>query len=169
MSRTALVIGGSGMLQDVVKHLAQTHESVGVVGRSKEKMAGLEGVAGVVPIYVDYTDIGAFRFELQRFTEDHGMASTCIAWVHAEGAGAVTAAASSCNGRFYEITGSPDSDNHALSFDHETIIAALPIEYTRITLAKMGDRWLTNEEISQGVIKSLGRPETHLQIGNFAK
>ncbi len=165
--QSALVIGGSGMLSDFCKELAKHYAKVGVVGRTKAKMHSLTHTTNITPVYVDYTDTLVLQHELERFAKNFGTPNLVVAWIHTHASDAVLVAAQYCSGAFYEITGQSGAQPGHVSRHHEASIAKLGIEYHRIILGKIGNRWLTNSEISAGVAKAIRSNDAEYIVGDL--
>lgn len=155
------------MLSGLCEELAKRYATVGVVGRTKAKMQSLAHVENIIPIYVDYTDLEVLERELKKFAESFGKPDTVVTWVHSTAPNAVLVAAKYCNGRLYEVTGHSGSEQNHVSRQHEESIVALRLDYHRIILGRVGNRWLTNDEISAGAIQALESPGSEYVVGQL--
>lgn len=152
--KVALVIGGSGMLAGAVVVLTKSYDVVGVVGRDIAKLDRLQDSSSrIVPITVDYSDTVHFSAILDKFVEEKGSPELVISWVHDHTPDAVLIAAEHCTGDFYDVTGQSGIQPNHISHEHEAKLSH--IRYHRVILAHKGSRWLTNDEISDGVLAAV--------------
>lgn len=161
---TALVIGGSGMLAGACKELAKQYGVVGVIGRTKSKMQNLLEAEDIVPIYIDYSDTEVLETALTKFTAKHGRPSLTVSWVHSTSPEAPLLVARFCTGAFYDVAGTSDKQK-AMTDQNKIAIEKLGLNYHRIILGHMGERWLTDEEISDGVLEAIASSKKELVVG----
>ena len=151
MKRT-LVIGGTGMLAGLVHHLA-VYNQVYVIARSERALKALAGSNhNVIPIVADYTHLEDLKQKLDGLTFD-----TIVAWIHSSPSSTETARtiARHCQANFFDITGSDGRNPSHTSHEREIKISKLSgIAYHRVVLGSKGNRWLTNAEISDGVLEA---------------
>lgn len=166
-NKSALVIGGSGMLSGLCQELAKRYSKVGVVGRTKAKMQDLTLIDNIVPIFVDYTDLKALKNSLDKFIEDFGGTCLVVSWVHSTQPDAVLVAAKYCDEEFYEVTGHSGSQQDHVSRTHEKLTLEMGLDYHRIILGKVGNRWLTDSEISIGAIEALKSKSNEYVVGQL--
>ncbi len=164
--KTALVIGGTGMLKTATETLATKYDVVGVVGRSSSRLSVI-ATDTVIPLQVDYSNSKAPQTCLNKHTDKYGRADLIVSWIHATSPDATLVVADYGKGDFYEVTGSPDSVNHSLSFTHEPEITAKGLTYHRVTLGSINGRWLTNQEISQGVLEAVEERNPEFVVGSL--
>ena len=164
--KNALVVGGTGMLSEASIQLAKEYVIVGVIGRTEVKMDSVVGNKNIVPLLVDYSDSKALDATLSNFSKKYGKAELVVSWIHGTSPGATQIVAKYCSTDFYEITGSFKSSNYSLSLEHEKEIAIMGLNYHRIVLDKINGRWLTNAEISQGVLGAIRSAATESVIGS---
>jgi len=166
VNKTALVIGGSGMLAEASLTLAGEYEVVGVLGRTKHMMENVLGggnmSANIVPIYADYSDSDAFDIDLDKFTREHGKAELILSWIHSTSPDAIAIAAKYCTGNFYEVT----ARKHAATCTHKSQVEALGVNHHHIVLGSIGDRWLTDSEISRGTLTAIKQAHSTYTIGD---
>ena len=166
----ALVVGGTGMLRDVVRFLARDHD-VTVVARDPAKLEAL--VAKAPTIYgapVDYRKTRAFESELKRAVGERGPFSLAVAWIHSDAPDAPMAAAKRVQGRFFHVLGSEVADPARPDPGRRAAFDDLPdLEYHEVVLGFVrgdkGSRWLTNEEIVRGVLTALAWAKPRTVVG----
>jgi hypothetical protein len=165
-----LVVGGTGMLRDVVRFLAKQHD-VTVVARDRAKLEAL--VAKAPTIYaapVDYGKTRAFEKELKLAIEARGPFTLAVAWIHSDAPEAAMAAAKHVQGRFFHVLGSEVADPATPDLGRRAALEELPdLEYHEVVLGfvrgERGSRWLTNEEIVRGVLTSLAWAKARTVVG----
>lgn len=151
-TRVALVVGGTGMLAQLVKSLTGSYDYVGVVGRTDSKLQELANFTkNIIPIKSDYTDLADFEQKLSKFVEDFGKPELVVSWIHSTSPEASYILSNYCVGDFYDVTGSSGREAIHPSRKRETEIKSKDIAYHRVILGSIGNRWLTNQEISEGV------------------
>jgi len=166
-TNSALIIGGTGMLAKVVRELSSIYGVVGVVGRTQAKLDSLlEFSPNVVPIKSDYRKIENFEESLKAFTANYGKPSLIVSWVHSSSPNIPLLVAKQCLGNFYDIVGSSGRENNHISRTREQEIVALGLNYHRVILGTLDDRWLTNEEISTGVLQAIKIQSPEFLVGN---
>ncbi len=164
--KVALVIGGSGMLAGAVLALTKSYDVVGVVGRDIAKLNRLrDSSSRIVPIAVDYSNTAHFNTTLDNFVKEKGRPELVISWVHDHTPGATLIAAKYCTGDFYDVTGQAGSKSEHISHEHEAKLSH--IRYHRVILAHKGSRWLTNDEISDGVLAAVAQGLKQYIVGEL--
>jgi len=150
--KTALVIGGTGMLAGLVKKLSDQFDTVGVVGRTQTKMQSVQSFSEkIIPVMVDYTDTTALTKSLDTFVKTYGRPELVVSWIHSTSPEAHMIVAGYCTDEFYDITGHGGTNPDHPSRQREKAIRAKGLTYHRVILGQVGDRWLTDQEISNGV------------------
>ncbi len=165
-SKVALVVGGSGMLAALSEILANKFRVVGVLGRTTAKMSELVKLDSVVPLLVDYQDSATLNRELDLFAKTYGKADLIVTWVHSTAPDATNIVAEYGKGDFYELVGHDRANNHHSSCKHGKPIQSKKITYHKITLGQIDGRWLTNQEISEGVYEAIQSNLLEFKIGN---
>lgn len=161
----ALVVGGTGMLAGVVRDLAGQGWRVTVLARrASDAFAGEAHIAGYD---CDYHDEAAFSAALAQAIRAHGPITLAIAWFHtlkicaprrlAEAVGAADAP-----GRYVQVLGSavadparPDRLATAAGVAEGLAGCALRQVVLGFQIEDGRSRWLTNTEISQGVLAAI--------------
>ena len=171
----ALVIGGTGMLSRVSLWLAKHAEYVSVLGRSPDRMNRLlqsDGEGTIQPILVDYREEPTFRQKLKESIQSHGSIDLLVAWIHSDApdAWAILLEEMSRNQdswKLYHVLGSSKN----LEEIRKNIHPPESCLYRQIQLGFIIEddsaRWLTHEEISDGVIKSIKQDSPVSIIGTL--
>jgi len=174
--KCALVIGGSGMLSKVSLWLAQHYDRVYVIGRSAKKMNHLQSQADhpskIIPVYVDYTND-------EQFVESiHSLLGNChieliVSWIHSTAPRALQTLLN-----MVEEEGQPFHVYHVLgskanlSEIKKNLYLSELCTYHQVQLGfkKEGHslRWLSHDEISQGVIDSIKEKKEVNTIGTLS-
>ena len=166
------MVGGTGMLAGVTLHLAAGGLTVSVVARRERTLARLTRLASglpghVHPLEVDWHDGAALRSALDAARAQNGPFDLVVAWVHSSASEApFVVADAATEGRFgeplayYQLFGTYDQPGAAVRDRWRQQLAHDPrLEYHEIHLGhektSHGPRWLTNEEISAGVIEAI--------------
>lgn len=161
----ALVIGGTGMLANTSLWLVSQGYHVSVIGRNELRMESVIHQSSVpsqiTPLIVDYSNIPLLKMKLRATIEQNGYIDLVIAWIHSYAGRTlecIVSEISPCrNGtwKLFHILGSSAN----LSGVHENLNLPNSAQYYQIQLGFMIEnghsRWLTSEEISQGVIDSI--------------
>lgn len=169
----ALVIGGTGMLAKVSIWLSENGYRVSVIGRNREKMNRLldQNPAQLTPVLVDYTNTNDLAEQLQQVQQQNGPIHLVVAWIHSNGTQVIP-----CLTEFLPLLQSWDLFHvNSSSSNLEDIKAktAVPqyVDYHQILLGfkvESGQsRWLTHEEISNGVIKAIQENKSKHVIGTI--
>ncbi|RLL48268.1 short-chain dehydrogenase [Oceanobacillus piezotolerans] len=161
----ALVVGGTGMLKTTSLWLTQNGYHVSIIARSQERMERLIMEANdpslITPLYVDYTDTFTLEEKLRVCIEINGPISLVVAWIHSIGKKAlftIIEEVTKCDLHWdlYHILGS------SANFSEMKERANVPSQctYHQIQLGFVinngnQSRWLTDSEISNGVIQAM--------------
>jgi hypothetical protein len=158
MTERVLVIGGTGMLAGAVRHIARRGASVSLIARAPEALAAEVG-AQAVPM--DWTDRDSVAKALGA-VRAHGSPGLMISWIHRPGLWCLPAfeALLLAGGRSIRVHGSAAGDPRSgIKTD-----PVAPSQVTRQDVVlgwvneAQGRRWLTDEEISGGVIAAYEDP-----------
>ncbi len=177
----ALVVGGTGMLAPVTIQLAERGRTVTVIGRRKSRLAKLQRAAGEVShqlngVALDYRDGAALESALGAAVAEHGPVDLVVAWVHSVAPDAPLAIARALGGvaeeslRYIHVLGSAAADPSAPDAQRREAFEALPgVTYEEVILGFVMDwrssRWLTNDEISAGVLRVIDDPTPRSIVG----
>ncbi|WP_155591305.1 short-chain dehydrogenase [Lysinibacillus cavernae] len=161
----ALVIGGTGMLANTSLWLERKGYHVSVIGRNANRMECLlnksTDPSHITPILVDYRDTGLFKNKLRGTIEQNGPIELVIAWIHSNAESTLEIALSeishenSGKWKLFHVLGSSAN----LRAIQKKINLLDSTQYRQVQLGFIMEnghsRWLTNDEISQGVIDSI--------------
>lgn len=164
-----LIAGGTGMLKDVSLYFASHGMNVSVIARNPGKFEQLvlsKGIHGFInPLCADYTDYELLKRKIVNSVNIYGPVETVVAWIHSVGPEAPLIIAEIVNSfnipvKYFHILGSVHSDPSAVNEDYKEIFYRLKnVTYRKIILGFVTDegksRWLTDTEISNGVIDAL--------------
>lgn len=163
MAGHALVVGGTGMLAGAVRSLVQRGWRVSVLARRASAFAMRE--PGVVGLDCNYNDTDALVATLNRARDGEGSIDLAVGWFHTLGPAPMLATRTGClgtPGRFFHVLGSAmDDPEHPERLERAARAAdgAAFCLYRQVILgfepSRDGARWLTNEEISAGVLKAI--------------
>jgi len=169
----ALVVGGSGMLLDVSRWLMNNGYHVSVIGRSQEKMNRLIDTNTehlITPILVDYNNDHELNEKMKNLINQNGKIDLIISWIHSYAEGALKTivkhnSVNNDNWTLLQVLGSK-----ANLFEEEKKVN-LPAKCTYRTvqlgfiIENNNARWLTHDEISDGVIKAINSVNPRTTIG----
>lgn len=148
-----LVVGGTGMLSGLCEALAGDGGRLSFLSR---RASGPDGFA------CDYHDAAAFTAALQAAVARSGPIDLAVAWFHTLKIEAPRLLAERVQGRLFQVLGSAAADP-AHPWRLETarkVVGDLPgCELRQVVLGFKvepdGSRWLTNDEISSGVLEAV--------------
>lgn len=170
----ALVVGGTGMLAGAVSSLAGQGWRVSVLARTASQAPASEWVHGWD---CDYHDEAAFRSAVTAAVGRNGPIALAIAWFHtlkipaprrlAEAVGAPEAP-----GRYVQVLGSAVADPARPDRLATAATVAQGLPHCRLRQVVLGfrieggeSRWLSNEEISTGVLEAIAQDAPLSVIG----
>lgn len=173
----ALVIGGTGMLSETSLWLVSKGYHVSVIGRNPNRMEKLIekslDKSLFTPVLVDYSDDNLLKKKLRYINEQNGEINLIIAWIHSYAKSAldiILREISNCNKvewRLFHVLG---SRMNLSDIKGELNIPPL-CRYCQVQLGFIiegeNSRWLTNKEISQGVIESIKNDTLINIVGNI--
>ena len=169
----ALVIGGTGMLSGVSIWLSENGYHVSVIGRNPKKMQQLldQNPSQMTPLFVDYTNNEELAKQFHRIQKKNGPIHLVIAWIHSTGQNVIPCL-TECLSRsepwkLFHVNGSSSN----LDEIKEKTKVPIRVNYQQILLGfKIENgisRWLTNEEISTGVIEAIAEDKFEQIIGTI--
>jgi len=170
----AVVVGGTGMLRGATLALARRHDAVSVVARSRSRLDRLVREApNVRPVRVDYRETAALRSALAEAAAARGPVSLAVCWIHSDAPDAPVAAAEAIAGgelRWFDVVGSGDPGSLRRADRRAEALARFEgLRYRRVLLGGVreagGFRWLTDEEISDGVLRAVRADRALLRVG----
>jgi hypothetical protein len=158
-----LVIGGSGMLADLVVEMARHGRRVSVVARGATRLQRLaERHPHIHPLPLDYHDEAALDAGLATAARAHGPFRRCVAWMHDDSQDRALRIARRVSGVYCEVLGSASADPAKPERLAAWQALFQPLAAPKLRLAVLGfavedrqSRWLTNAEISAGVGRAL--------------
>jgi len=168
-----LIVGGSGMLAGLCRALLGRCDTLSVMARNENRIRAI--APSVHPLVCDYNDSGAADAALAADKEAHGAPDLVVAWVHgrAPQLRRRLAEAVAQGGRFVQVLGSAHGDPARPDRldDMQRRAESLPIVYQAVVLGfaveGAGSRWLTNEEISAGVLRALETGASPAAVGTL--
>ncbi|MFJ7733697.1 short-chain dehydrogenase [Lysinibacillus sp. NPDC097231] len=171
-----LIIGGTGMLKDVSLWLIKQRYHVSVIGRQQEKMQVLmnnaDNISQLTPLIVDYTNYSRFTTALIESQQTNGSFDCIIAWIHGSDKrvweSLIQATPNTKNVILYHIKGSSSylQDDQTRNFMPTNIIYH-EVKLGFVVEANNSSRWLTNDEIAQGIIEAINQGLTEKHVGVF--
>ena len=168
------------MLRGATLGLVERGYAVSVVARDARQLAKLrddaEARGGVVrPVCVDYGDAAAFEFELVESIRHLGPHSLAVVWTHASAPDAPFAvarrlAATGARTDYFHVLGSASADPSRPDDRRSEFFAAFHgVAYHEVVLGFVvepgGSRWLTDGEISAGVLRAVAARAPRTIVG----
>jgi hypothetical protein len=155
----ALVVGGSGMLAKTSLWLAENGYKVSVIGRNQQNLRKLIDInPDIIPISVDYNHERQFRSCINNSVASQGPYESVVAWIHNNDKKIIQIIeseirrTSSMEWSLYHVLGSSSN----LEDIRKELASIENCKYHQIQLGfiieNSQSRWLTNDEISDGVI-----------------
>ncbi|MED3623601.1 short-chain dehydrogenase [Neobacillus thermocopriae] len=172
----ALVIGGTGMLSKVSLWLIENGYHVSVIARNAERMKKLIQEAGsdgrVTPLFVDYRDSDDLKKNIHQTIKQNGNINIVVAWIHSIAENALQIIVNevtkgNTDWELFHILGSRAN----LEEIKKKAVVPINCKYYQVQLGfKMEgtrSRWLTNEEISEGIIEAIKKKKNMFMIGQM--
>ncbi|NNC95680.1 MAG: hypothetical protein HKN92_08970 [Chitinophagales bacterium] len=174
----ALVVGGSGMLSAASLHLANSGVITSVVGRDPSKIRKMQEHSFVfpgkiIPVISDYTDIPQFIIDVIMTQESYGPVTLAVVWMHDTARTAphhLAKLLNKHNCKFVHVLGSSlgESENKRLELEKQ-FSEFEKIDYQQVILGHQIEngesRWLTDLEISDGVVEAIISEEKMITVG----
>ncbi|MBC6972313.1 short-chain dehydrogenase [Bacillus sp. Xin] len=170
----ALVIGGTGMLKNVSVWLCNQEFYVSIIGRDKDKLEGVKNTCNapknVTCISLDYHDSETLKQSIKDTVKQNGPITLVVAWIHTTAKKALQVICEeielhSKSYSLFHILGSSAS-----RLERRKIESPL-CNYHRVILGFIlqGEysRWLTHEEIAEGVIAGIQSKEDECIVGTI--
>lgn len=166
MAAHTLIVGGTGMLSELTKALAGDGGRLSLLSRRASAFPGVEGFDA------DYQDEAAFRRALDAAIERCGPIDLAVAWFHNLKLPAPRLLAERVSGRMFQMLGSAVADpSRPDRLDLARAVAA-GLSGCAARQVVLGfkveagrSRWLTNAEISSGVLEAVRGDRPHAVIG----
>ena len=181
-SAHALVVGGTGMLREVVLRLAAKGDVVSVIARDAARLTALarDAPTRINPIAVDYSDDEGLAASLADAINRVGPLALAILWLRPGAPRALDTiarmaderagegAATKC--RLFRILGSAAADPALHRSGNGSRFRAMEgLQYREIILGfrieGTGSRWNTNAEIAAGVVHAVENDIDGLVVG----
>jgi len=178
-----LVVGGTGMLYNVCRHLCESVDTVTVIARNKERLNRLGSetkklVGSINPLSLDYAVYKQLKDDLKKSIITHGPVELAICWIHTskapEAATIIADIIDKQNNltkcKYYQLLSSATADpshekidisknfNSFDNIDFRTILLGFVVE-------RKASRWLTDREICLGVIEAIENDTRNSIIG----
>jgi hypothetical protein len=168
------------MLRGTSLALLDQYDTVTVVAQHARTLASLKGDAGprgarLQTLQIDYRNTIAFRHALMAAREAFGDFVLAVGWIRSAAVEARDTVAEVLNegrstARFFDIVGSASGDPVLMGKERAGRFAGLPrVAYRTIILGFVltpgGSRWLTDEEISGGVLRAVENDEVCAVVG----
>lgn len=168
----AVVIGGTGMLRRVSLYLAEQGHIVSVIARSRERLESLVRAASpfpgnVNPLALDYRENERLVKELRGAVERYGPVELAVCWIHSVAPDALrltveTLSASASSLCVVHVRGSASANPASGGPRPPEWMRKFPsVRYRQAILGFVVEggrsRWLTHEEISDGVISAIAK------------
>lgn len=174
-----LVAGGTGMLREVCLYFASHGCTVSVIARDQSKfneMIESKSEYGFInPIKVDYSDYFYLEEKLRSAIDNYGKIETAVCWIHSSAPEAPYVIADVLNNqgvkcKYFQVLGSSEANPFTANVNiHFTFERFVNLIYKKIILGFVIDdeksRWLTEIEISNGVIDAIVREQDSYIIG----
>lgn len=161
LPRRTLVIGGTGMLLDVLAKLLGAGDEVYSVSRRSPTLHHPR----LQPLLLDYRDTDVLGATLAPYAPF----DRAVVWVHAVAPAAPEVAAQRVQGDFFHVLGSAAADPARPDPARRARFEALGVRYHEVILGFQRlagqSRWLTHAEISAGVWDAVQDPQPRCIVG----
>lgn len=168
----ALIIGGTGMLAGFSADLAEHGVTVSVIGRNEERHENVKRMTAhpenVNSLIIDHSHHHPLKEQLLRTMEQNGPIDTVIAWVESFDTLKYIIDFVSIHSetfRLFHIRGS------RRYFEDQELVTPVNCRerkiYLGFVLTERGSRWLTNEEISNGVRHAVEQDLSSFIVGTI--
>ncbi|MCT1902371.1 short-chain dehydrogenase [Oceanobacillus sojae] len=172
-----LVVGGTGILSEASLWLTNNSAKVSIIARDQGKMERLMSKAHpdtfITPLLVDYKDSAALKENIKNCIQQDGPIDLVIAWIHSSSNHALDivsreVAQQSSTWKLYHVLG---SSSNLAQIKEAAVKKYSGCQYRQIQLGfileKEHSRWLTNQEISEGVIDAVANEKSVKVIGTL--
>lgn len=168
------IIGGTGMLAEVTKWYAENDCIVSVVARNEEKLNRMKFSCSkpdnIKEILVDYRDSNTLQKLLKINIHKYGRYSEIVIWLHEDGLASLETIYRLLEEQssIWHIIGSQrDAQQFRTLYQPTTKIGyhLIQLGFQRENDSK---RWLTNNEIANGVIQSIQSGRSYNLIGELS-
>ena len=156
-----LIVGGSGMLAGLGRKLLERCDTLSILARNEARIRAVS--PSVTPQVCDYRDAAAVEAALAADAKTHGPPDLIVAWIHprAPELRRRLARAVAPGGRFAQVLGSAVGDPAhpdrlaAMTACADGAAVVQQAVLLGFVIAGGPSRWLTNDEISEGVFTAL--------------
>ena len=156
MTLHTLVVGGTGMLSGLCEALAGDGGRLSLLSRQASRASGADGFD------CDYHDAASFSAALDAAVARSGPINLAVAWFHTLKIEAPRLLAERVEGRLFQVLGSavgdpshPDRLKTARKVAEDLPACALRQVLLGFKVEGAASRWLTHEEISDGVLDAV--------------
>ncbi len=181
MPTHSLIIGGTGMLRGVTKHLLRDFDIVSVIARNDDGFSKVEDEAGKLSIklnrlQLDYMNYQDLTNSLLNAIKDFGDISLVVSWIHHTApmapliiAKVINHSNTKCD--YYELLSSSEAEPDDSKASRAKAFEVFEnISYHKIILGFVTEndtsRWLENEEITRGVIDAVNGNHMEYIVGS---
>lgn len=169
-----VVIGGTGMLMEATKWLDKHSTNTIIFGRNIDKpwLKDRSNEDGFDFHFLDYRDTQKVRYCIRKTIEEIGPIDLVLAWIHSSASKALIALFEEINQkkewRLFHVKGS--SNNKSLiegeiSVPEKCLYRSIHLGFI---IEPNSSRWLTHEEISNGVITAIKQDNKRTIIGTLS-
>lgn len=176
-----LIVGGTGMLSNVVQYYASHGCTVSVIARDPAGFNRLieskDQYGFINPVKVNYSDYDLLREKISSAIGSYGSIEECVMWIHSTAPEAPYIVAEILNEqgiscKLYHILSSmyadPLNENKEIQFTFERFVN---VEYRKIILGFITDgeisRWLNDTEIGNGVTDAVMKEKPEYVVGKI--
>ncbi|WP_339226387.1 short-chain dehydrogenase [Oceanobacillus sp. FSL K6-2867] len=172
----ALVVGGTGMLADVSIWLLDQGYHVSIIARNSVRLHQLMERTSfknkLTPLLVDYRNSDELQQQVHTTIEQNGEINLIVAWIHAKAPDALEVIAKEVSAHtadlelFHVLGSSKDlsKTKQEATFTKDSTYYQVRLGFV---IKNNYSRWLTNKEISSGVIEALKQKDTIRTIGQI--
>jgi NAD(P)-dependent dehydrogenase (short-subunit alcohol dehydrogenase family) len=173
-----LVFGGTGMLAQTTGWIAEHAKHTVAFGRNKQRLNGLAkkyGQYGLEARELDYTNTEALRKAIKVTYTEYGKIDLVVSWIHSTAPDAIPEIKKQLsklqkNHQWTLVVVKGSSSHLARITDSEMDIpdncflkeVQLGFKYNGVS-----SRWLTHQEISEGVIKAIREDKKNSVVGTL--
>ncbi|GAB5497031.1 MAG: short-chain dehydrogenase [Phycisphaerales bacterium] len=154
-----MVVGGTGMLAGVCRELAERGCLLSVLARRQADLG-----PGVTCYPCDYTDPDSFKSAADSAIRQTGKPSLLITWIHSTAPLAADLIHSwTTPTRHIRVLGSASANKPAPDLSEagvEQVVLGFVVNQT-------GSRWLTHDEICEGVMRAVDHPQRRTVVGEL--
>ncbi|MEI4827878.1 short-chain dehydrogenase [Bacillus sp. FJAT-53711] len=169
-----LVVGGTGMLQEVSKWFVEQGFHTSVIGRNVKRLEEIKNICKaserVTCLAVDYHDSDELRAKIKNSIKNNGPITLVVAWIHSTAVDALQMISEEVDAvskewELFHILGSS-----AYKSNKKVRCSSL-CSYYRIILGFVVEekysRWLTHDEIVSGVIAGIQNKQQEWIVGTL--